>query len=93
MPDNDTIDEQRQTAAALALKSLAWTLTDQARADRLLALTGLDPEGLRARIGEPEVLAAAIKFLEAHEPDLLACAEALDAKPEAIVAARRSLEA
>jgi hypothetical protein len=32
-------------------------------------------------------------FLEAHEPDLVACAAELGIKPEALVAARRSLEA
>ncbi len=38
------------------------------------------------------VLAAALGFLEAHEPDLVACAEALDMKPESLVAARTALE-
>lgn len=93
MPESDTIDQRREAAAALALRALAWTLAEQTRADRLLALTGLDPQGLRARIGEPDVLAAVLKFLEAHEPDLVACAAALGVEPEALVAARWSLEA
>ena len=78
---------------ALALSALGWTLSDEARAQRLLALTGLDPAALRRRIGEPGLLASILAFLEAHEPDLLAAAEALDVPPAALVEARRRLEA
>lgn len=77
---------------ALALSALAWTLADAARADRLLALTGLTPDALRAAAGRAETLAALIGFLEAHEPDLLACAEALGIGPARLVAARLELE-
>ncbi|RZM11160.1 MAG: DUF3572 family protein [Sphingomonas sp.] len=77
--------------AALALQALAWTLADEDRAQRLVDTTGLFPDDLRARIGEPAVLAAALGFLENHEPDLLACADDLDVRPEALVAARRAL--
>jgi outer membrane protein TolC len=76
----------------LALAALGWTLVDEARAQRLLALTGLDPAALRERIDEPRLLASVLAFLEAHEPDLLAAAEALDVAPAALVAARRRLE-
>jgi len=58
----------------------------------MLALTGLDPAELRMRAGEPALLAAVLTFLEAHEPDLIACAEALELKPAALVAARERLE-
>ena len=77
---------------ALALSALGWTLADDARAARLLALTGLTPEDLRSRLGEPATLAAILRFLEAHEPDLVACAGALGVAPAALVEARRSLE-
>ena len=79
-------------AETTALAALGWTLTDVDRAARLLALTGLDPDDLRARIGERAVLAAALGFLEAHEPDLVACAEAIGATPAQLVAARTELE-
>lgn len=87
---NDAGD--RGAAEVVALQALGWTLAEEKRADRFLALTGLTPEALRARIGEPDVLAAALKFLEAHEPDLVACAEFLELTPLQIVAARRNLE-
>jgi hypothetical protein len=76
----------------LALAALIWTLADQGRADRLLALTGLTPDNLRERLAEPALLAAMLRFLEAHEPDLLACAEALGIAPAVLVEARRKLE-
>lgn len=75
-----------------ALQALAWILSESGRAARLLDLTGLDPDTLRARAGEPALLAAAIGFLESHEPDLIACADALDCSPAALVDARRQLE-
>jgi len=77
----------------LALRALAWTLAEQARADRMLALTGLSGSDLRERAMEPAVLAALLGFLEAYEPDLIACAEALDVKPADLVQAREALEA
>lgn len=79
-------------AAAIALSALGWTLVDDARAQRLLALTGLSPDDLRSRVGEPTLLAATLRFLEAHEPDLVACAAALDVEPVALIEARRALE-
>ncbi|CAM3397045.1 DUF3572 family protein [Sphingomonas zeae] len=88
MPGPDTIEP----AMALALRALIWTLQSPSRAERLLALTGLSVEELRGGAGEPGVLAAILSFLEGHEADLIACAEDLDVRPEALVAARRTLE-
>jgi len=88
--------ERKQFVAdpvALALRALAWTLAEQTRADRMLAMTGLAADGLRGRAMEPAVLAALLNFLEAYEPDLLACAEALEVKPTDLVQAREALEA
>lgn len=84
--------ETNPDATALALAALGWTVGDGARAERLLALTGLDPAGLRARATEPAVLAATLGFLESHEPDLIACADALGVDPAALVRARTLLE-
>lgn len=78
---------------ALALQALIWTLQSPSRAERLLALTGLSVEELRAGAGQPGVLAAILSFLEGHEADLIACADELGERPESLVAARRVLEA
>jgi hypothetical protein len=87
MRQEDTNDPE-----AIALGALGWTLGEEARAQRLLALTGLSPEELRTRLGDRSALAALLHFLEAHEPDLIACADALGLAPAQIVEARRRLE-
>lgn len=80
-------------AEALALSALAATLTDERRAQRFLDLSGIDTADLRRRAGEPQLLASLLRFLEAHEPDLIQVAESVGVKPERLVAARRELEA
>jgi len=84
--------QTNEDVQALALAALAWTLGEPARAERLLAVTGLDAPGLRGRASEPAVLAAVLDFLEAHEPDLIACADALGTKPAQLMAARQRLD-
>ena len=79
-------------AEALALSALAATLTDERRAKRFLDLSGIETEDLRRRAAEPVLLAALIRFLEAHEPDLIQVAEAIGVKPEELVVAREELE-
>jgi len=75
----------------LALAALGWILEDQDRAARLLSLTGLNPDDLRAGLGNPAVLAAVVEFLANHEPDLIRCAEALAVTPEELVDAAKEL--
>jgi len=66
------------------------------RARRLLDLTGLTPDSLRAAIGEPSTrsttLGAVLDFLCAHEPDLVAAAEALGLEPVELAVARDCLQ-
>jgi hypothetical protein len=66
-------------------------LSDQDRAERLLALTGLTPEALRDGLGDPAMLGAVLDFLCAHEPDLVAAADALDVAPQDLAGARERL--
>ena len=79
-------------AETLALSALAATLTDERRARRFLDLSGIDTEDLRRRASEPSLLAALLRFLEEHEPDLIDVEEAIGAKPRDLVAAREELE-
>ena len=83
-------------AIALALRALAATLGDQRLATRFLSVSGIEPPDLRQRAGDPALLAALLaallRFLEAHEPDLVAIAGELEVKPAELVAARRELE-
>ena len=68
-------------------------LGDSARAERLLALTGLGADELREGLGDPTVLGAVLDFLCAHEPDLIAAAEALGVEPQVLAGARVELGA
>ena len=61
------------------------------RAQHFLAITGLDPEGLRAAISEPATHLAVLDFLCAHEPDLVAAADALGLAPGELAAMRDRL--
>ena len=76
----------------MALSALGWVLSDENRADRLLALTGLTPEALRGGLGNSAVLAAVIGFLCSHEPDLVACADALGVAPQDLAGAGERLD-
>ena len=84
-------DHSPQDADALALKALGWVLTEDSRAERLLALTGLTPDILRERLTDPVVLAAVLDFLANHEPDLMLAADALGVEPQVLLDAREQL--
>lgn len=88
MRAHDTIEDDAQ---AIALSALAWTLGEDRRAERFLALTGLEAGDMRTRLTDPALLDAVLGFLESHEPDLVACAETLGIKPERLIAARARL--
>lgn len=83
--------DSEHDAVTLALMALGWTLSDGPRAERLLGLTGLDADALRAGMGDPSILAAALAFLADHEPDLIACAAAIGSTPAALIAAQERL--
>jgi uncharacterized protein DUF3572 len=88
----DTPTDPPRDAVALALAALAATLGDPRRAQRFIDLTGIGTDELRRRAGEPSLLAALIRFLEAHEPDLVTVSDELGVSPDVLVEARRELE-
>lgn len=90
-PDENGNGGDPRAAQVIALQALVWVLEDQARADRLLTLTGLDAGQLRARAADPAIGVATLDFLGAHEPDLIACAGALGLPPERLMQAAREL--
>lgn len=77
----------REGAETLALQALAHIVGDADLGPRFLELTGLDVATLRTRAGQSDVLAAALGFLDSHEPSLIATAAALGIKPSTLVAA------
>ena len=66
-------------------------MTDEKRAARFLDLTGLTPEGLRESLPELATHRAVFEFLCAHEPDLVAAAQALEIDPAVIAAGKEGL--
>lgn len=76
----------------LALAALAATLSDERRAQRFVNLTGIGTDELRTGLDDPALLEAVLRFLEAHEPDLIAIAKAIGVTPLDLVEARLQLE-
>lgn len=85
-PYTDAPDEE-----TVALMAIGWIVSDPARAERLLALTGLDADGLRGALRDRATLAALLGVLLDHEPDLLACGAETGLAPARIAAARGHL--
>lgn len=81
----------RENSEILALQALGFILEDNALRDRFLALTGLIGAELRNHIADDGFLLNVMDFLASNEPDLIACAEALNENPEALLAAWHAL--
>lgn len=71
----------------IAFLVIGWIVAEPGRAERFLTLTGLDGEQLRARLTDDAVQNAALTHVLGHEPDLLACADAIGLPPRTIAAA------
>lgn len=80
-----------EAAQVFALKALAWIAADEDLAGVFLGASGLAPEDLAARAGDPEFLGFALDFLLGDEDAVIACAEALCAPPETVMRARAAL--
>ena len=83
----------RDEAEGIALRGLAFVLSDDGRAERFLAMSGLDQAALieAAQRADGAVLGGVLDFLLDWEPDLMAfCAEA-GLEPDVPARARREL--
>jgi len=83
----------RDEADTIALQALAFILAEEERADRFLAISGMDREELvrAARAGEPGLMGGVLDFLLDWEPDLADFCEMAGLAPEAPLRARRTL--
>jgi hypothetical protein len=81
----------RSAAETLALKVLAFLAGESEALARFLALSGLPPEELRQRAGEPLLLAAVLDFVLGDDKLLLAFAEGEGVDAKLVHAARRAL--
>ncbi|MFZ0850086.1 MAG: DUF3572 family protein [Hyphomicrobiaceae bacterium] len=83
----------RETAETIAAQGLAFLAADAERLARFLALTGLQPADLAARVGTGEVLSAVLSYLAADESLLLTFAANSHVAPETIGPALALLDA
>ncbi len=74
-------------ADILAIRVITHIAADEALLGRFLDLSGLTPSELRSGLTGPAVQMAALDFLAGHEPDLLACADAIGVRPDRLMAA------
>ena len=81
----------REDAERMAIRALGFLAADEERLDRFLALSGLDPGGLRAAAAAPGFLAGVLDHLCADEPALLAFAAEAGVAPEHVDRARALL--
>lgn len=83
--------ERVDAAQAVAIQALGFIASDAELLPRFLALTGIEPAGIRDAAREPAFLAGVLQFVMAHEPTLLAFAERADLRPSAVGEALRAL--
>jgi hypothetical protein len=82
----------RAAAETIAAQGLAFLAANPSHLSRFLAVTGLDPGHLRARLGSPEVLAAALGYLLSDESLLLVFSDHTGVAAETIAPALALLE-
>ncbi|MBC8038516.1 MAG: DUF3572 domain-containing protein [Rhizobiales bacterium] len=76
----------------IALKALAFLVSDPDRVSRFMGITGTAPETIRASANVPEYLAGVLEYLRGDQSLLLIFAESEGIDPESIDAAGRCLE-
>jgi hypothetical protein len=92
MRAHNSIGPNKDTAATVALQALGFIMGDASLRERFIDLSGVTPDDLRHELDTESVLAAVLGFLASHEPDLLACAAALDLTPAQLMNAAYVLQ-
>jgi len=75
----------------LALKVLAFLAGEDEALGRFLTLSGIHPQDLRERVGDPLLLAAVLDFLLGDDELLTAFARGEGIDPKVVHQARRAL--
>lgn len=83
---------RRQAAETLALEALAFLGSAETWLSRFVEESGIDPQTLRARAGDPVILAAVLDFLLAEDERLLAFCAAQEIAPRDVHLARHALD-
>ncbi|MEO1747216.1 MAG: DUF3572 domain-containing protein [Pseudomonadota bacterium] len=66
---------------AIATSALSWIASDGEQISRFMALTGIEPNQIRAAASEPGFLAGVLEFLLGHEPTLMRFCDDNDLSP------------
>lgn len=82
-----------ENAEILALEALGWLAGEEDGIQRFLGQSGIEAGDLRDGAGTPEMNAAVLDFLLAHEDLLLRFCEAASVEPRAVHVARRAFGA
>lgn len=85
------LDRQQRDGELIGIQALGFLAGEAERLHRFLALTGVLPEDLRRRAGEPELLAAVLDHVLADETLLFLFADSAGLHPSEVADARRSL--
>lgn len=82
---------QQEEAQAIALQALAWLGREADMLGHFLGATGLSQDQLRARLDDPELLAAVLDFLLMDDAWVMNCASEIGAAPDIMLRARQFL--
>jgi hypothetical protein len=81
----------RESAEDLAVRILVWLTEDNARIGAFMGWSGETPDGLRARLSDPDLLLAILDFVLMDEAMLIEACQSLEIKPETPLQARAAL--
>ncbi len=81
----------REQAETVALQALAWLVQGDDHRGAFLSASGLSPDDLRQRAGEPEILLAVIDFLLGDDARVMAFSDTAGLPYGALMAVRAAL--
>jgi hypothetical protein len=74
---------KREAAEVLALDALGWMVADEALLPQFLEATGMSPDDIRNRAGEPDMLLAVLDFLMGDDARIIGFSTATGRAPAA----------
>src|SRR5262245_7468512 len=81
----------REAAENMAVQALSFLAGEPEHLARFLALSGIGPETIRRAAADPQFLAGVLDYIAGDEKLLVAFADHLQLKPEAVLRARAAL--
>ncbi|KEO60907.1 DUF3572 domain-containing protein [Thioclava indica] len=82
---------RQETAHVLAIRALAWLVSQESLIDGFLAHTGASQDDLRAQAGDPDFLCGVLDYILLNDQWVLDCAADLEVIPEDVPGARMVL--